>query len=153
MYEKCLFNPISNYFEYIFSKFQCYLISVIEKWKKSVFAAFLTDLSKAFDCLQHDLIISKLNAYGFSLLAARLMPSYLFNRKERTKINSRYSSWEEIPFGVPQGSILALLLFNIFICDLFSSMINVDFASYTDDNTPYVIENSVKDVINSLKEA
>ena len=78
---------------------------MIEKWKKSVdkgktFAALLTDLSKAFDCLPHDLIIAKLNAYGFSLSATRLMQSCLCNRKQRTKINTAYSSWEEIFFGV-----------------------------------------------------
>ena len=90
IYGRCLFKPISNYFENIFSKFQCgfrqglsalcCLISLIEKWKKSVdkgktFAALLTDFSKPFDCLLHDLIIAKLNAYGFSLSAARLMQS------------------------------------------------------------------------------
>ena len=168
IYERYLFKPISNYFENIFSKFQCgfrqglsaqyCLISMIEKWKKSVdkgktFAALLTDLSKAFDCLPHDLIIAKLNAYGFSLSAARLMQSYLGNRKQRTKINTAYSSWEEILFGVPQGSILRPLLLNIFIWDLFLILNKVDFASYDDDNTPYVIGNGVKEVINSLKEA
>ena len=129
-----------------------------EKWKKSVdkgktFAALLTDLSKAFDCLPHDLIIAKLNAYGFSLSAARLMQSYLGNRKQRTKINTAYSSWEEILFGVSQDSILVPLLLNIFICDLFLIMKKVDFASYADDNTPYVIGKGAKEAINSLKEA
>ena len=77
-----------------------------EKWKKSVdrgktFAVLLRDLSKAFDCPPHDLIIAKLNAYRFSLSAARLMESYLCNRKQRTKINTAHNSWEEILFGVP----------------------------------------------------
>ena len=81
------------------------------------------------------------------------MQSYLCNKKQRAKIDTAYSSWEEILFGVPQGSILGPLLFNIFICDLFLIMNKVDFASYADDNTPYVIGNGAKEAINSLKEA
>ena len=70
----------------------------VEKGK--VFGALLTDLSKAFDCLPHELIIAKLNAYGFNLPALKLMHSYLSHRKQHTKVNHAYSSWEGILFGV-----------------------------------------------------
>ena len=96
--------------------------------KGKVFGVLLTDLSKAFDCLSHELIVAKLNAYGFSLSALKLMQNYLVERKQRTKINQTYSSWEEILFGVPQGSIFGPILFNIFLGDLFLVVQNVDFC-------------------------
>ena len=103
VYERCLYDQISKYFETRFSKFQCgfrkgysaqhCLLAMIEKWKTavdngSVFAALLTDLSKAFDCILHDLIIAKLAAYGFDTNALRLIHNYLSNRKQRVKVNS-----------------------------------------------------------------
>ena len=75
------------------------------------------------------------------------MYSYLKNRKQRTKISSVYSCWEEILFGVPQGSILGPLLFNIFLCDLFYMMSDTDLASYADDDTPYVSADTIDEVI------
>ena len=81
------------------------------------------------------------------------MQSYLCNGRQGTKINTAYSSWEEILFGVTQGSILGPLLFNILICDLFLIMNKIDFASYADDNTPHVVGDGAEEAVNSLKEA
>ena len=82
-------------------------------------AAVVTDLSKAFDCIDHELLIAKLNAYGFDNSSLTFIYSFLSGRKQRTKINSSFSCWAEILFGVPQGSILGPFLFNAYICDLF----------------------------------
>ena len=139
-----------------FSAQNC-LLAMLEKWKSSVdkgkaFGILPTDLSKAFDCLSHELIIVKLNAYGFSLSALKLMQSYLSERKQRTKINQAYSSWEEIPFGIPQGSIVGPILLNNFLSDLFLVVQNVDFAKYADDNTIYDAGDNIDGVIFSLQE-
>ena len=71
-----------------------------------IFELLLSNLSKAFDCFSHELLIAKLHVYGFSFAALRVKQSYLTNRKQRTQIKSSYSSWKEILFRVPQGSIL-----------------------------------------------
>ena len=104
----------------------------------------LTDLSKVFDCLSHKQLLAKLNAYGFSLSALRLICSYLFNMHQRSKTNASYSSWEEILFGVPQ-------IFNSFICGLFLILEEIDFPSYPDDNTPSVSEATPENVVSSLE--
>jgi len=129
---------------------------MLEKWKmcndrNKTIGALLTDLSKAFDCLSHELLIAKLHAYGFDMNSLRLVHSYLTNRYQRTKIKGSYSSWMEIIFGVPQGSVLGPLLFNIFLCDLFFSIENVEFASFADDTTPFVTGDCLTDVISSLE--
>ena len=91
------------------------LLPRFEKWRKSLnesgaVGALLTDLSKAFDCLPHELLIAKLHAYGVDIPSLKLLHSYLTKRKQRVKLNVTYSSWSEIIFGVPQGSILGPLV-------------------------------------------
>lgn len=77
-----------------------------------------SDLSHVFDCLSYELLIAKLNAFDFD----KLVNSYLTNRKERVRINDKYSSWSETLFGVPESSTLGPLLFNAFICDMLTTL-------------------------------
>ena len=120
--------------------------------KGESFEVLFTNISKAFDCLDHELLNPKLNAYRFSLLALRLNQDYLSNRKQRTKIYDNYSFWSEILFGIPQGSILGSLLFNIFLVVLFFVVKDLDIASYTSNNKPFMIENNIDNVIASLEQ-
>ena len=106
IYEGCLYKQLYDYFDVIFSGNQCqfqkgfsvvnYLLPMIEKWRESLdkggaYGALLTDLSKSFDCLPHELIIAKLYAYGVDMPSLKLINSYLSKRRQRIKINV-YSS-------------------------------------------------------------
>ena len=97
---------------------------MFEKWKKVLdyggsCGALLVDLSKAFDYTVHDLLLAKLDAYGFDYNSLKLINSFLSGRKFRTKIVSSYNLYLNLLVGLPQGSILGPLLFNINMCDLF----------------------------------
>jgi len=129
---------------------------MLEKWRycldnKGSCGVILTDLSKAFDCLIHDLLIAKLNAYGFDYNSLKLIHNYLTGRLQRVRINSSYSSWSEIIYGVPQGSIIGPLLFNIYLNDLFLICENSNIANYADDNSPYACKRDTASVILQLE--
>ena len=161
LFEKIIQGQITTYIENFLSPFLCgyrkgynvqhALIALIEKWRISLDkggygGAILMDLSKAFDTLNHDLLIAKLSAYGFDKTSLKLIKSYLTNRWQRTKINNSYSSWTEIIHGVPQGSILGPLLFNIYLNGLLFLNLETSLCNYADDNTLYACDISFKNL-------
>ena len=97
---------------------------MIESWRKcldasGIFGTVLLDLSKAHDCIVHDLLIAKLEAYGFDRDSLKFMYSYLKARAQTFNVGSSCSSLGSIKIGVPHGSVLGAMLFNIFINDVY----------------------------------
>ena len=90
------------------------------------------DLSKAYDCVNHDLIIAKLEAYRVGENSFNLIQNYLSQRQQRVKVGSSFSEWLEIILGIPQGSILY-----VFINDLFLFIKETDICNFADDTTLY----------------
>ena len=109
------------------------------------------DLLKAFDSYDHDLLLAKLEAYGLGSNAVSFMRSYLANKRQRCKIYNSFSEWAKISSGAPQGSILGLLLFNIFVNDIFLFLQKCDQANYTDESTVYTSGKRVSAIIDYLK--
>ena len=114
--------------------------------------ALLMDLSKAFDSLNRELLLAKLYSYGFSRSALSLIHSFLSNRRQRVKINVSYSTWKGANLGVSQGSVLGLLLFNIYITHIFHLLNGTEICNYADDTTLYSCDCKVKNVIAKLEQ-
>ena len=166
IFEKIIFYQIDKFMDKKLSKHLCgfrkgysaqhCLLVMLEKWRVSLdnggcSGVLLTDLSKAFDCLAHDLLIAKMAAYGFDQNATKLIHSYLTNRRQRVRINSNYSTWSEIITGVPQGSILGPLVFNVYLSDFFLFIEESDVANYADDNSAYACKEDIHSVIKQLE--
>ena len=166
IYEKVIKNQLASYLDKYFSPFisayrksystQQVLIRLLEEWREKldknfIVGAVLMDLSKAFDCIPHDLIIAKLAAFGFKRETLRLIYSYLKGRKQCVKINNTYSDYNEIISRVPQGSILGPVFFNLSINDLFFFSEKASMHNFADDNTLSAWGETVSKLIDTLE--
>ena len=129
---------------------------MLEKWKHLLdngynIGVLFIDLSKAFDVLNHSLVLAKLHAYGFFLKFTTFIQSYLNKRMQKVNVNNKFSAWEDIYSGVSQSSILGPLLFNIFINGIFSFLTTCEICNYADNNTLYTYGRDFHQVREYLK--
>ena len=155
-FAECFFSPLLCGFRKGYNT-QHALLKFLETCKATMdsggFAdAVLMDLSKAFDYLNQELLLAKLHAYGLSKSALTLIHSYLSNRRQRVKINGSFSAWKDTNLGVPQGSVLGPLLFNIYIIDIFLLMNGTEICNYTDDTMIYSCGYDIRNIIIKLEQ-
>ena len=120
------------------------LLTMLQKWKRGTdngayICALFMDLSKALDTINHDFMLAKLKAHGFSTNGLNLMHSYLKNRKQKVQINNKFSLERNVIAGVPQGSIDGPLPFSLFINDLVFLIQYSVLRNYADDNNLFVM--------------
>ena len=160
-FERIIQKQFANYVDEFLSPYLCEyrkgfntqytLLSLVEKWEKELdnkgyVGAILMDLSKAFDTINHKLLIAKLYAYGFLKDALKLINSYMSDSWQRTKIDKSFSSSSALLKGVPQGSVLGPILFNIYLIITIHNKI----CNFADDTTPYVCDKNLNFVMQQL---
>ena len=166
VYETLIYNQFHQYFEnmlfpnqFEFQKgyrAQHCLLVVIVKFKEAIntgntFGALLTDFSKAFDSVDHSLLVAKLHWYGLSPLFLKLIFSCFINRTHPTKIKECFSIRLKIEYGALQGSISGPLLFNINSIDMFYECEDYDIENYADNATQYACASDINTVASELQ--
>ena len=166
VYKRIIYKQLSQHSEQFLNKIRCSfrkthstqhaLFKLPQSWQKELdyggfVATILIDLSKAYDCISHELLVAKLECYGLGELSLKLILDYLSNRQQRTKIGFSFSYWSDISVGVPQGSILEPLFLNIFINDLFFMITRSDVCNFADDNTLYSCDKKIENIFVNLK--
>ena len=136
--------------------YQNVLLRLIEQWREclgnnKLVGAVLMDLFNAFDCLPHDLLIVKLEVYGFDRNTLKLLQLYLKDRKQVVKVKGFVGIPKEIISGVPQGSILGPILFNIFTNDSFYFVDGKNLHNFADDNTLPDQANSIGKLVENFQ--
>ena len=108
-------------------------------------------MSTAIDCINHEFLIARSNAYNFDSLLLKFISAYLNFRRQITKVGSRFSDYLNTLFGAPQGSIAGSFFFNVYTCNMFFQFDTSEFSSYADDNTPFAFGQNNEKLINSLQ--
>ena len=132
------------------------LVHMIDTWLNAMdngkmIGVVLVDFKKAFDLVDHKILLSKLKLYGIDNEALTWFNTYLAHRQQQVSLNDNKSDFETVTFGVPQGSILGPLLFLLFINDLPLYINNVSADLYADDTTLYDVQNSIEMIEHNLQ--